>query len=194
MGNETNKSYEYRVKKGYGEYFQGRGLDIGCGNAPLSSRIFNGITELVEYDNEEGTSLINDGNTCSNLEDNSFDFVYSSHCLEHMDDPYSSFRHWIRVCKPGGTLFVSVPHEVLYEKCMWPSKFAPHYSSWTLEWESDLPKSVNVLKFIEYFEGEGLIEKIFAETVLENFSFRNFYQDQTLGLAICQIDFAVRKK
>ena len=193
MGSETNKSYEYRVKKGYGDFFQGRGVDIGCGKASLSQVIFNGITELVEYDNEEGQSE-NDGNTCSNLEDSSFDFVYSSHCLEHMDDPYSSYRNWIRICKPGGVIFTSVPHELLYEKCVWPSQFAPHYSSWTLEWESDLPKSVNVLKFIEKFEQEGLIEKITAETVLENFSFRNFHQDQTLGLAICQIDFAVRKK
>ena len=98
MGSETNKSYEYRVKKGYGDFFQGRGVDIGCGKAPLSQAVFNGITELVEYDNEEGQSE-NDGNTCSNLEDGSFDFVYSSHCLEHMDDPYSSYRNWIRTIK-----------------------------------------------------------------------------------------------
>jgi len=194
MGNETNKSYEYRIKKGYSKFFQGRGLDIGCGKAPLSSSVFHGITDLMEYDNEEGTSLINDGNTCSNLDDDSFDFVYSSHCLEHMDDPYSAFGHWIRVCKPGGYVFTSVPHEILYEKCMWPSKFAPHYSSWTLEWESDLPKSVNVNNFIKKFEDDGLIEKVLAETELENFSFRNFYQDQTLGMAVCQIDFVVRKK
>lgn len=193
MGNETNKSYEYRVKRGDTKFFQGKGLDIGCGKAPLSSDIFNGISELVPYDNEEGQSH-NDGNTCSNLEDDSFDFVYSSHCLEHMDDPYSAFKHWIRVCKSGGYLFVSVPHEIFYEKCMWPSQFAPHFSSWTLEWESDLPKSVNVNNFIKRFEDEGLVEKIFAKTILENFSFRSFYQDQTLGMAVCQIDFVVRKK
>ena len=193
MGNETNKSYEYRVKKGYGKFFQGKGLDIGCGKSPLSSEIFTGITELIPYDNEDGQHE-NDGNACSNLEDNSFDFVYSSHCLEHMDDPHGAFRHWIRVCKSGGIIFTSVPHEIFYEKSTWPSPFAPHESSWTLEWESDLPRSVNVLKFIEKLEQEGLAEKILAETVLEDFSFRNFFQDQTTGLAICQIDFVVRKK
>ena len=115
MGNETNKSYEYRVKKGYGKFFQGKGLDIGCGKSPLSSEIFTGITELVPYDNEDGQHE-NDGNTCSNLEDNSFDFVYSSHCLEHMDNPYEAFEHWVRVCKSGGVIFISVPHEIFYEK------------------------------------------------------------------------------
>ncbi len=94
----------------------------------------------------------------------------------------------------GGIIFVSVPHEIFYEKCLWPSRYAPHYSSWTLEWESDLPKSVNVNKFIEKFENEGLVEKVLSEKVLENFSFRYFYSDQTLGLGICQIDFVVRKK
>ena len=193
MGNETNKSYEYRIKKGYKKFFEGKGLDIGCGEAPLSREIFNGITEVVGYDNHYG-SIENDANVCSNLEDNSFDFVYSSHCLEHMDDPRIAFGHWIRVCKSGGIVFVSVPHEIFYEKCIWPSKFAPHYSSWTLEWESDLPRSVNVNKFIEEFENQGLVKKILAETVLENFSFRAFDEDQTLGLAICQIDFVVRKQ
>jgi len=195
MGNETNKSYEYRVKKGYGKFFQGKGLDIGCGTSLLSSEIFTGITELVPYDNENGQHE-NDGNTCSNLEDNSFNFVYSSHCLEHMDNPYDAFGHWVRVCKPGGVIFTSVPHEIFYEKSTWPSPFAPshHNTSWTLEWESDLPKSINVLNFIEYFEEKGLVQKVLAETVLEDFSFRNFFQDQTTGLALCQIDFVVEKR
>jgi len=192
MGSETNKSYEYRAKKGYNKFFQGKGLDIGCGKAPLSSAVFNGITELVEYDYE--VSHENDGNVCSNLEDDTFDFVYSSHCLEHMDDPFSAWKHWVRVCKPNGIIFTSVPHEIFYEKCNWPSQFAPHNTSWTLEWESDLLKSINVLNFIKHFEEKGLVEKVLAETVLEDFSFRNFFQDQTTGLAICQIDFVVRKK
>ena len=164
MGSETNKSYEYRVKKGYNKFFQGKGLDIGCGKAPLSPAIFSGITELVEYDYE--VSHENDGNVCSNLENDTFDFVYSSHCLEHMDDPFSAWKHWVRVCKPNGIIFTSVPHEIFYEKCNWPSQFAPHNTSWTLEWESDLPKSINVLKFIEHFEKMGLVEKVLAETVL----------------------------
>jgi SAM-dependent methyltransferase len=205
MPNETTKSYEYRVKKDYGKYFRGKGVDIGHGGDVLSESVFTGISEITPYDWIDDSS--NDAVTCCNLPDEAFDFVYSSHCLEHTEDPYTAFSNWIRICKTGGYIFTSVPHEIFYEKCEWPSRFAPsqieeghgHHCSWTLEWKSNLPRSINVKEFIQKFENEGLIESVLSETVLHNFDFRNFWQDQTFehhgfkGDAICQIDFLVKK-
>ena len=48
--------------------------------------------------------------------DDSQDAVFSSHCLEHIDDYRSALREWHRVLKVGGFMIVAVPHQFLYEK------------------------------------------------------------------------------
>ena len=135
-----------------------------------------------------------DANNCSNIEDNTYDFVHASHLLEHMDNPHEAFRHWVRICKPKGYIIAAVPHEIFYEKCNWPSHYNGfHRTTWTLEWKSNLPHSIHTPDFLLQFERENLINIIRLETILENFDFTRFNQDQTLESAICQIDFVVRK-
>jgi SAM-dependent methyltransferase len=41
--------------------------------------------------------------------DDRYDFVFSSHCLEHIPDYYGALKEWIRVLKPGGTFFLYLP-------------------------------------------------------------------------------------
>lgn len=48
--------------------------------------------------------------------DNSQDAVFSSHCLEHIEDFRHALREWYRVLKVGGFMIVTVPHQFLYEK------------------------------------------------------------------------------
>jgi acetyltransferase-like isoleucine patch superfamily enzyme/SAM-dependent methyltransferase len=45
------------------------------------------------------------------LNDNSVDFVVSSHVIEHFPDPIKALREWYRVVKPGGYLYVIAPHK-----------------------------------------------------------------------------------
>ena len=213
--NETTKSYEYRKKLGYDKFFKGHGIDLGAGDWPLTSRISPDIESVLPYDymggyedimkpnlkNKTLQGKFGNAETCYNLEDSTFDFVYSSHMLEHLEDPYTAFRHWIRICKPGGFIFVSVPHEIFYEKCVWPSKFADqnnlgflnHYTSWTLEWQSNLPASIHIPEFINTFVESGEVTYILAKTEIHHFDFTKFYKDQTIKNAICQIDFIVQK-
>ena len=40
----------------------------------------------------------------------SYDFVLSSHMLEHSANPLKALREWLRLLKPGGTLFLVLPH------------------------------------------------------------------------------------
>jgi len=46
------------------------------------------------------------------LEDNSVDFVVSSHVIEHFPDPIKALKEWYRVVKPGGYLYIIAPHKV----------------------------------------------------------------------------------
>lgn len=43
--------------------------------------------------------------------DNSFDFVYSSHSLEHSPNPVSSLVDQIRITKPGGIIYSVLPNK-----------------------------------------------------------------------------------
>jgi SAM-dependent methyltransferase len=135
---ETRKAYERRVKQGYfDKYLVGSGIDIGCGPDVLQSpnpdykRGHDGLSFSVRpWDTSRG-----DGNAqyMKGIDDESFDFVYSSHCLEHMHDPSVALSNWWRILKAGGYLVVVVPDEDLYEQGVWPSRGnGDHKTTWTV--------------------------------------------------------------
>lgn len=45
------------------------------------------------------------------FKDNFWDFVISSHVLEHFFDPIKTVEEWFRVTKPGGYIFMIIPHK-----------------------------------------------------------------------------------
>lgn len=116
----------------------GQGIDIGCGPDPISPT-------AMPFDQEQG-----DANRISQYVKQQFDFVFSSHCLEHMLDPKTAILEWWKLVKPGGVLFVLVPDEDLYEQGYWPSKFNDdHKFTFTIsKQKSWSPVSVNVLDLI----------------------------------------------
>jgi SAM-dependent methyltransferase len=128
-------------------WFVGIGLDIGGGpdSLALYSELFSGIEKVIVYDLMHG-----DAQWLDNVEDDSFDFVFASHCLEHLRDPYAALGNWIRVVKPRGHIVIDVPDEDLYEQGHWPSKFNPdHKTSWTIDKEKSWsPVSVNVIDLV----------------------------------------------
>lgn len=43
--------------------------------------------------------------------DDTFDLVIASHVIEHLRDPIAAAAEWVRVCKPGGQIYVEAPSE-----------------------------------------------------------------------------------
>jgi SAM-dependent methyltransferase len=40
----------------------------------------------------------------------SLDYVFSSHCLEHIEDWRPALAEWVRKVRPGGVVFLYLPH------------------------------------------------------------------------------------
>ena len=43
--------------------------------------------------------------------DESYDFIVSSHVLEHFPDPIKALKEWYRIIKKGGYIFAIIPHK-----------------------------------------------------------------------------------
>ena len=111
----TKASIEVRKKnKHFEKYLNGKGIDIGSGNDALE--IENGTIDTWDLQNGDAQYL-------KTISDETYDFVYSSHCLEHMIDAETALYNWSRVIKKDGYLFFVVPEYILYEKMEFPSAF-----------------------------------------------------------------------
>lgn len=53
----------------------------------------------------------NKGFHANNLPNELVDFIFSSHCLEHLDDWVKTLEYWASKIKSKGILFLYLPHE-----------------------------------------------------------------------------------
>lgn len=144
--NESTKSQAWwgAVEK---QAIQGSGIDIGCGSDPVTPT-------ARRFDREHG-----DANVASQYVKEQFDFVYSSHCLEHMHNPRMTILDWWKLVKPGGHLFIIVPDEDLYEQGVFPSRFnEDHKATFTISKASSWSaKSINVLELGQSLPGGQIV-------------------------------------
>ena len=137
-GEETGKAHARRQREGFfDKYCNGEGLDIGCASDPLTPTC-------------SGWELSNgDAQYLRGIEDESFDFVYSSHCLEHMRDVRIALKNWFRVVRRGGTLILYIPHRNLYEKIKTlPSKWNIDHKHMFLIGEVEAPDTLDIVEEI----------------------------------------------
>ena len=57
-----------------------------------------------------GRQLIGEGGELAGVPDAQYDFLLSSHMLEHSANPLRALATWRRVLRPGGTLVLVLPH------------------------------------------------------------------------------------
>ena len=181
MGKETSKAYRRRFQDGYFQrVFLGRGIDIGCGDDPVTP-------DCVRWDLEQG-----DAQELPGLPPETFDWVYSSHCLEDLADPGRALQRWWEVLKPGGHLLAVVPDEDLYEQGSWPSRFnAGHRWSFTIhKSESWSPVS---LSLVELLAGLPRHQVLWLKTCDSGYDYGGGVWDRTHGPAEAAIEACVLK-
>ncbi|MBN1788496.1 MAG: class I SAM-dependent methyltransferase [Sedimentisphaerales bacterium] len=132
---ETSKARARRIKENFFEkYCQGKGLDIGYGGDAITN-------QCCGWDIEDG-----DGQKLETITDEEFDFVYSSHLLEHMNSAEEALKNWWRVLKPGGYLILYLPERELYERRKaLPSRWNPEHKRFFLLDKDDPPDTVGII-------------------------------------------------
>lgn len=81
------------------EVCRGRGVDVGAGLWPLPG--------ALPIDSSRGPGA---GICISDQPEESLDYVFSSHCLEHIDSWQEALHEWLGKLKPGGVVFLYLPH------------------------------------------------------------------------------------
>jgi SAM-dependent methyltransferase len=191
---ELSKSIHRRLRNPnfISKYFKGSGIDIGGFPDPLTlyKELFPLVSDIKIWDLQDGDAQFMNG-----VPSEYFDFVVSSHCLEHLVDPSIGLKNWFRILKPNGYLVVTIPDEDLYEQGYWPStRNLDHKWTFTV-WkpQSWSPKSMNVIDLLVSL-GEAVdIRSVHVEDSGFRYKMPNF--DQTLTpTAESAIEFIVRKK
>lgn len=94
-------------------FCKGSGLDVGGGKWPLAG--------AQPVDSLHGRDAMQ-------LPEGKFDYVFSSHCLEHIPNPIAALEHWATRLRPGGVLFLYLPHP---DMTYWlPQNCRKHLHSW----------------------------------------------------------------
>lgn len=84
---------------------KGEGLDIGCMKKDWA---FPGAHAIdLDFDDEW---------EAMNLPNKKYDYIFSSHCLEHLNDWVGVLDYWLEHLKEGGCLFLYLPH---YSQTYW---------------------------------------------------------------------------
>lgn len=171
-------------------YFRGNGIDVGGGHDSIDRyAALLGFDSCKNWDLPDG-----DAQYLASVADGTYDFLHSSHCLEHMVDPRIAFRNWVRVVRAGGYIVVTVPDEEMYEHLHWPSRYNhDHKWSFTLFRATPrLPKSLNVFDLV--IDVWQQVEIIKLERIEAGYRYDLGDADQTAtASAECAIEIVLRK-
>lgn len=63
------------------------------------------------YENKQGVVIVNDAVNITRVQDEIYDFVFSSHSLEHIANPLKAIHEWLRIIKKNGHIIIVVPEK-----------------------------------------------------------------------------------
>jgi predicted SAM-dependent methyltransferase len=102
-------------------YLSGNGMEVGALHNPLKvpshanvqyvdlkipeelQKFYVGVTDIKVPD------ILTDGETLTGVDDESQDFVIANHFIEHCQNPIGTIENFLRVLRPNGILFLTIP-------------------------------------------------------------------------------------
>jgi SAM-dependent methyltransferase len=145
-----------------------------------TNTVWEGILEegqnyKYQQNKKNGNQFICEGNELTNVANEQYDFLLSSHSLEHFANPLKAIFEWKRVIKKGGILLIVLPHP----KFTFDNKRAITQFSHLLEdyknkiEETDLTHLEEVVEFHNYAMTPDIESKDFLrQRSLQNFENR----------------------
>lgn len=141
---------------------------------PFAEKICKGVGVDIGYSKPEwklpGAFGIDDGKNCdiygfegstlgdaNNFKSEKLDYIFSSHCLEHVPDWVGTLDYWDTKLKCGGVMFLYLPHCDFQE--YWQPMFNRKHCNW-----------LNPEMLKAYFEARGF-KNIFVTGHDLNYSF-----------------------
>lgn len=122
---------------------------------PFAKYFCSGVGYDIGYGKDEwklpgaiGIDL-KDGNNALELPQELVDYVYSSHCLEHLPNWVNALDHWISRLKVGGILFLYLPHYSQVYWRPWNCKKHIHVLSAEVIWDYLYDRGMSKITFSE---------------------------------------------
>jgi len=107
-----------------------KGVEIGGPSQYTGSIIYNNALSLdnvvfsydtvwkqhtndykFNYNKEAGKTFFNDTVNITSIDDNTYDFCFASHTLEHIANPLKAIKEWLRIVKKEGHVIIIVPEK-----------------------------------------------------------------------------------
>jgi SAM-dependent methyltransferase len=102
-------------------YLRGHGIEIGALYRPQRAPPGVNVTYVdhaatdelrrsyPEHDWIRPPDVVDEAERLTSFGDDSLDFVMANHVLEHVEDPIAALSTFLRVLRPGGVLFLTLP-------------------------------------------------------------------------------------
>jgi len=185
---ENNAKYEFEtfLKKWTIENNRFKnGIDVGCGTSRIDNMIVS-LDQNPEYKYAHANFVWD----CHDLEifnDNSLDFIFSSHCLEDFEDIKIVFFNWWKKLKPNGLILLLLPdmEKCDCEHCKGRSRY------WTIE---DYQKTGQGNPSHKTNVGKKFINSLLQELYeIDKIKYEVLQQDTIPHNSSSSIDFVIKK-
>ncbi|MFW9878000.1 MAG: class I SAM-dependent methyltransferase [Candidatus Thorarchaeota archaeon] len=90
----------------------GKALDVGCREGIQSKWLESKGYDVTSIDIEKNYDkcIIADANEYLPFKDSSFDLIWASELIEHLEDPKKTINEFKRVLKPNGKIIITTPN------------------------------------------------------------------------------------
>ena len=149
------------------QYLGGRIADLGHGGHKVHPEAIG-----VDFFKFDACDWIGDVRDLWFLEDQSFDSVYSSHCLEDLWHPHQALAEWTRILRPGGHLSLFLPLRDFYPNVGTPGANPGHKDDYVPE---DVEQFLHDLGHMEVVHSERVECENSFEVVAKKKAGRSFF-------------------